>query len=152
MLRNACKRSRDHMKRPEKEITLFSPTTKEIRNKKWNVKRTNQNIINIFEMNSTMHRSSQQIIPKHNRYIEQCDIWKNREYEENLSKRLSSHTSPTPENPEKSTYMLINGGTRHRDQMKRRENQNNIPWKNTIQRKSNTCHKQSNKWQIKSHT
>ena len=26
--------------------------------------------------------------------------------------------------------MLINGGTRHRDQMKRRENQNNNPRKN----------------------
>ena len=60
-------------------------------------------------------------------------------------RRLSSHTSPAPENPEKSTYMLINGGTRHRDQMKRRENQNNIPWKNTVQRKSNTSIKQSNK-------
>ena len=81
------KRSRDHMKRPEMEITLFPPTKKEMRNKKWNVKRTNQNIMNIFEMNSIMHRSSQQIIPKHNKYIEQCDIWKNREYEENLSKK-----------------------------------------------------------------
>ena len=25
---NACQKRRDHMKRPEKEITLFSPTTK----------------------------------------------------------------------------------------------------------------------------
>ena len=33
-LRNDCQRSRDHMKRPEKEITLFSPTKKEMRNKK----------------------------------------------------------------------------------------------------------------------
>ena len=74
MLRNACQRSQDHMKRPESEITLFSPTKKEMRNKKYNVKRTNQNIMNIFELNSIMHRSSQQIIPKHNRYIEQCDI------------------------------------------------------------------------------
>ena len=99
-----------------------------------------------------MHRSSQQIIPKHNRYIEQCDIWKNREYEENISNRLSSHASLAPENPEKSTYMLINAWRRHEDQMKRRENKNNIPRKNTVQRKSNTSHKQSNKWQIKSHT
>ena len=60
-------------------------------------------------------------------------------------RRLSSHTSPTPENPEKSTYMFINGGKRHRDQMKRRENENNIPWQNTVQRKANTSHKQSNK-------
>ena len=74
MLRNACQRSRDHMKRPETEIKLFSPTKKEMRNKKWNVKRTNQNIMNIFEMNSIMQRSSQQIIPKHNKYIDQCDI------------------------------------------------------------------------------
>ena len=58
---------------------------------------------------------------------------------------LSSHTSPAPENPEKSTYMLINGGTRHRDQMKRRENPSNMPPKNTVQRKSNTSQKQSNK-------
>ena len=50
-------------------------------------------------------------------------------------RRLSSHNSPAPENPEKSTYMLIIGGTRHRDQMKRQENQNNIPRKNTVQRK-----------------
>ena len=98
----------------------------------------------IFELNSMMHRSSQQIIPKHNRYIEICDILKNREYEENLSNTFLT-TSPTPENPEKSTYMLINGWTRHGDQMKRRENQNNIPWKNTVQRKSNTSIKQSNK-------
>ena len=34
MLRNACQRSRDHMNRPEMEITLFSPTKKEMRNKK----------------------------------------------------------------------------------------------------------------------
>ena len=102
--------------------------------------------MHIFELNSIRHRSSQQIIPKYNRYIEQCGIWKNREYEENLSKRLSSHTSPTPENPEKSTYMLINGGIRHRDQMKRRENQNTIPWKKTVQRKSNASQKISNKW------
>ena len=60
-------------------------------------------------------------------------------------RRLSSHTSPAPENPEKSTYMLIKGWTRHQDQMKRRENQNNIPRKNTVERKSNTSHKQSNK-------
>ena len=124
MLRNACQRSRDHMKSPEMEITLFSPKKKDMRNKKWNVKRTNQNIMNIFEMNSIMHRSSQKIIPKHKRYIEQCDIWKNKEYEKTYLRRHSSHTSPDPENLEKSTYMLINGGTRHRDQMKRRENQN----------------------------
>ena len=37
-------------------------------------------------------------------------------------RRLSSHTSPAPDNPEKSTYILINGGERHKDQMKRREN------------------------------
>ena len=60
-------------------------------------------------------------------------------------RRLSSHTSPAPENPEKSTYMLINGWTRHGDQIKRRENKNNIPGKNTVQRKSSTSHKQSNK-------
>ena len=60
-------------------------------------------------------------------------------------RRLSSHTSPTPENPEKSTYMLINGWIRHGDQMKRRENQNNIPRKNIVQRKSDTSHKQPNK-------
>ena len=48
--------------------------------------------------------------------------------------------------------MLINGGIRHRDQMKRRENQNNIPWKNTVQRKSNTSIKQSNKSQTKNKT
>ena len=60
-------------------------------------------------------------------------------------RRLSSHTSPAPENPKKSTYMLINGGTRHRDQMKRRENQNNITWKNPVPRKSNASNKQSNK-------
>ena len=34
MLRNYCQRSRDHKKRPEMEITLFSPTKKEMRNKK----------------------------------------------------------------------------------------------------------------------
>ena len=34
MIRNASQRSRDHMKRPEMEITLFSPTNKEMRNKK----------------------------------------------------------------------------------------------------------------------
>ena len=60
-------------------------------------------------------------------------------------RRLSSHTSPAPENPEKSTYMLINGGTRHGDQMKRQENKNTIPMKNTVKRKSNTSNKQSNK-------
>ena len=58
---------------------------------------------------------------------------------------LSSHSSPAPENPEKSTFMLINGWTRHGYQMKRRENKNSIPRKNTVQRKSNTSHKQSNK-------
>ena len=52
-----------------------------------NHKNKKQNIINIFQMNSIIHRSSQKIIPKHNIYIEQCDIGKNREYEENLSKR-----------------------------------------------------------------
>ena len=140
------------MKTPEKEITLFSPTNKEMRNKKWNVKRTNQNIMNISELNSIMHRPSQQIIPKHNTYIEQWDIWKNREYEENLSKKTFLTHFSCFENPEKSPYILINGGPRHRDQMKRRENKNNIPRKNTVQRKSNTSHKQSNKWQIKSHT
>ena len=60
-------------------------------------------------------------------------------------RRLSSYTSAAPENPEKSTYMLIKGGTRHRDQMKRRENQNNIPRKNIVQRKSDISHKQPNK-------
>ena len=60
-------------------------------------------------------------------------------------RKLSSHASPAPENPEKSTYMLINGWTRNGDQMKRRENKNNIARKNTVQRKSNTSHKQSNK-------
>ena len=60
-------------------------------------------------------------------------------------RRLSSQTSPAPENPEKSTYMLINGRTRHEDQIKRRENKNNIPRKNTNQRKYNTSHKQSTK-------
>ena len=60
-------------------------------------------------------------------------------------RRLFPHTFPAPENPEKSTYMVIKGGTRYRDQMTRRENQNNIPWKKTVQRKSNTSHKQSNK-------
>ena len=44
------------MKGPEKEITLFSPTIREMRNKNTNVKRTNQNIMNIFELNSIMHR------------------------------------------------------------------------------------------------
>ena len=67
-------------------------------------------------------------------------------------RRLSSHTSPAPENLEKSTYMLINGGTRHRDKMKRRENQNTTPWKNTVQRKSNTSQKQSNKSQTNNKT
>ena len=38
--------------------------------------------------------------------------------EQGIRRKLSSHTSPTPENPEKSTYMLINGWTRHGDQMK----------------------------------
>ena len=85
MVRNDCQRRWDHKKRPEMEITLFSPKKKDMRNKKWNIKRTNQNIMNIFEMNSIMHKSSQQIIPKHKRYTDQCDIWKNREYEENLS-------------------------------------------------------------------
>ena len=126
------------MIRPEMDITLFSPTKKEMRNKKWNVKCTNQNIMIILELNSIMHRSSQQIIPKHNIYIEQCEIRKNREYEENLSKKtFLTHFSCSRESW-KSTYMLINGWTRHRDQMKRRENQNNIPRKNTVQRKSNT--------------
>ena len=60
-------------------------------------------------------------------------------------RRSSSHTSPASENLEKSTNMLINGGTRHQDQMKRRENQHTIPWKNTVQRKSNTSQKESNK-------
>ena len=56
------------------EITLFSHIKKEMRKKKSNVKRTNQNTMNIFELNSIMHRQSQQIIPKYNGYIEQCDI------------------------------------------------------------------------------
>ena len=34
MLKNASQRSRDHMKRPEMEITLISPKTKEMRNQK----------------------------------------------------------------------------------------------------------------------
>ena len=139
-------------KEQKRKLHSSHPQPKEMRNKKWNVKRTNQNIINIFQMNSIMHRSSQQIMPKHNRYIEQCDILKNREYEENLYKTtFLTHFSSSRESW-KSTYMLITGGTRHPDQMKRRENKKNIPWKNTIQRKSNTSHKQSNKWQIKSHT
>ena len=101
--------------------------------------------MNIFEMNSIIHRSSEQIKPKHNRYIEQCHIGeKIGNTKKTYLRRLSSHTS-APDNPEKSTYMLINGWTRHRDQMKRRENKNNIPRKNTVQRKSNTSHKQSNK-------
>ena len=33
MPRNDCQGSRDHKKRPEMEITLFSPTKKEMRNK-----------------------------------------------------------------------------------------------------------------------
>ena len=74
MLRNDCQTSRDHKKRPEMEITQFSPTKKEMRNKKSNANHTNQNIMHIFELNSIMHRSSQQIISKHNRHIEQCDI------------------------------------------------------------------------------
>ena len=64
---------------------------------------------------------------------------------ETYQKSISSYTSPAPEHPEKSTYMLIKGGTRHRDQMKRRENQNNIPRKNIVQRKSDTSQKQPNK-------
>ena len=79
------------------------------------------------------------------------DILNNAKYErigntkKTYLRRLSSHTSPAPENPEKSTYMLINGWTRHRDQMKRRENKNNKLRKNTVQWKSNTLNKQSNK-------
>ena len=101
--------------------------------------------MNIFEMNSIIHRSSEQIKPKHNRYIEQCHIGeKIGNTKKTYLRRHSSHTSLAPENPKKSTYMHVIGGTRHWDQMKRRENENNIQWKNTIQRKSN-------KWQIKSH-
>ena len=92
-----------------------------------------------------MHRSSQQIIPKHNRYNENAIYETTGNTKKTYLRRLSSHNSPAPENPEKSNYMLINGGTRHRDHMKRRENKTNIPRKNTVQRKSNTSHKQSNK-------
>ena len=101
--------------------------------------------MNIFELNSIMHRSSQQSYPNI------TDILNNAIYEttgntkKTYLRRLSSHTSPAPENLEKSTYMLINGGTRHRDPMKRRENKNNIQWKNTVQRTSNTSIKQPNK-------
>ena len=116
MLRNACQRSWDHMKSPEMEITLFSPEKKEMRNKKWNVKYTNQNIMNIFEINSIIHRSSEQIKPKHNRYIEQCDIGETiGNTKKTYLRRHSSHTSLAPENPKKSTYMHVIGGTRHWD-------------------------------------
>ena len=92
--------------------------------------------MNIFEMNSIIHRSSEQIKPKHNRYIEQCHIGeKIGNTKKTYLRRHSSHTSLAPENPKKSTYMHVIGGTRHRDQMKRQENQNNIPRKNTVQRK-----------------
>ena len=41
--------------------------------------------INTIKINSIRHRWSQKIILKHNRYIEQCHIGKNKEYEVYLS-------------------------------------------------------------------
>ena len=98
------------MKRPEKEITLFSPTTREMRNKNSNVKRTNKNIMNIFELNSIMHRSSQQTYPNITDKLNNAIYERTGNTKKTYLRRLSSHTSPAPE---KSTYMLINGRTRH---------------------------------------
>ena len=69
--------------------------------------------MHIFELNSIMHRSSQQIIPKHNRYINNAIYERTGNTKKTYLRKLSSHTSPGLENPEKSTYMLINGWTRH---------------------------------------
>ena len=43
--------------------------------------------INEFKMNSIMHASNRQIIPKHNKYNEQCNMEENREYEVSLPKK-----------------------------------------------------------------
>ena len=70
-------------------------------------------------MNSRMHRSSQHIIPKHNKILNNAIYETTRNMKKTYLRRLSSHTSLAPDNPEKSTYMHINGGQRHQDQMKR---------------------------------
>ena len=54
---------------------------------------------------------------------------------------ISSYTL-APEKPKKFPYILINGGERNRDQMKRREKENNILYHNPVKRKSNSSHTQ----------
>ena len=138
MLISGGERNRDQMKRKEKENNILwqnaikrKSNSSHTQPKKWEIKNqttsAQTNIeINIFQMNFIMHISSKQIIPKHNKDNEQCDMGENREYEVYL-RSISSYTSLAPEKPEKSTYMLLNGGQRNWDQLKRREKENNIP-------------------------
>ena len=48
--------------------------------------------------------------------------------------------------------MLINGWTRHRYQMKRREKENNIPWQNATKKKSSSSPQKQKKSQTKNKT
>ena len=66
--------------------------------------------MNMFELNSIMHRSSQQTYPNITDKLNNAIYERTGNTKKTYLRRLSSHTSPAPENPEKSTSMLNNGG------------------------------------------